>query len=105
MHGLHGHVQVTGATHADEPARFTSIAYTNGRRLSRLPGMEGRLMNVQHLMREPPHIWMQRMKLYGHHIASFLDRAGGDRASPYAHQAALLGMEFAAIIICKSGRM
>ncbi|KAK9821357.1 hypothetical protein WJX74_002711 [Apatococcus lobatus] len=72
---------------------------------SLLPGMEGHLMNIQHLMRDPPRIWMQCLKLYARHVTNFLDKARGDMASPYAHQAALLGIELAAVIICKSGRI
>ena len=39
--------------------------------------MEGSLVNVQQIMHDPPHVWMQRMQLYGQHIAAFLDKAGG----------------------------
>ena len=67
--------------------------------------MEGSLVNVQQIMHDPPHVWMQRMRLYGQHIATFLDKAGGHATSPAAQRAAQLGMEFAAVIIAKSGRM
>lgn len=67
--------------------------------------MEGHPMKVQHMIQDPPEIWLQRLKLYRHHIANCLDRAGGNSGSPAARKACQLGNELVAVVLSKTGRV
>ena len=71
----------------------------------RLPGMRGRQLNLQQLVRDPAHIFLSRLKAYAMHTSALLDEAEGDPDSAAAKRAQELACEVVAIIVAKAGRV
>ena len=71
----------------------------------RLPGLAGRALNLQQLVRDPAHIVLPRLQVYSSHVKDLLDEARGDPSAPAAKRASDLALEFLTLGIAKAGRV